>query len=182
MVDVTQCSSGMACFSNDVSGMKEKVCRFLQERHSGSCSSLDNGGDCVEKQCFVEFPLRDSVIVLFVSVVVSVQLNRKNFFQRNLCKFRSMVLLCFVYTYGLLLDSGCCKKRHESCVILYSGLSIYRRYKQYFISVTCFLRVASSRQLGKYQRKCEEFFTNIFLLQLLPEGLHELKLNIDHCI
>ena len=47
---------------------------------------IDNGGDYAEKQCFFlgEFALSSSVIVLSLSTVVSMEINRKHYFQRVL--------------------------------------------------------------------------------------------------
>ncbi len=45
-----------------------------------------NGGDYVEKQCFVaETLLYQNVISLFVAFEVSVEINRRHHFQRDLC-------------------------------------------------------------------------------------------------
>ena len=54
---------------------------------------IANGGDCVEK-CFVaeNLLLSDNVIVLFVSVVVSMEIHRRHYFQRNPCKCTYMYL------------------------------------------------------------------------------------------
>ena len=50
----------------------------------GKC--IAHGGDCVEKQCFVaeDFALSNSVVMLFVSVVVSMKINSKYYFWSNL--------------------------------------------------------------------------------------------------
>ena len=45
---------------------------------------IANGGDCVEKQCFVAENFLYSVFVLFVSVVVSIEINRRHCFWSDL--------------------------------------------------------------------------------------------------
>ena len=47
----------------------------------------DNGGGCVEKECFVAENLLHQVALLcFVSVVVSIEKNRRRYFQRPCIK------------------------------------------------------------------------------------------------
>jgi len=60
------------------------------------CKCIANGGDCVEKQCFVAANLLYQLlllcslfllyIVLFISVVVFMEINRRHSFQSNLPK------------------------------------------------------------------------------------------------
>ena len=53
---------------------------------------IANGGDCVEKVlCSWEFTLSSTVIVLLVSIVVYMEINRRHYFQR------------YLYMYFLLL-------------------------------------------------------------------------------
>ena len=44
-----------------------------------------NGGDRVKVLCSREFALSNSVMVLFVSVVVSTEINRRHYFQSDRC-------------------------------------------------------------------------------------------------
>ena len=47
---------------------------------------IANGGDCWKLVfCSWEFPLSNSVTVLFVSVVVSMEINRRHYFWNDLC-------------------------------------------------------------------------------------------------
>ena len=90
--------------------------RFLRARHPGSCSSLAK----VHKQwwrpcrkivvCRYEFALSDSVIVLFVSVVVSMDINRTHYFRRDprifiFSSVYSVFLYCFVSPFFYILVS-----------------------------------------------------------------------------
>jgi len=64
-------------------------CRLLRARHAGSCSSLPKTRSkwwLLLKIAFCnwEHPLSSSVTMLFVSVVVSVEVNRRHYFWSNL--------------------------------------------------------------------------------------------------
>jgi len=67
--------------------------RILWTWHAGCLSSLAKpnsyGADCVAKivLCMWEFALSHSVIPFFVSVVVSMEENRRHYFQSDLCMF-----------------------------------------------------------------------------------------------
>jgi len=51
-------------------------------------SNIANGSDYAEKQHFIaEFALSNSVIVLIVSVVVSMEINRMHYFWSNLHRY-----------------------------------------------------------------------------------------------
>ena len=55
-------------------------------------SNIANGSDYAEKQHFIaEFALSNSVIVLIVSVVVSMEINRRQYFQSKLRILREML-------------------------------------------------------------------------------------------
>jgi len=60
--------------------------RGMQTLVHGWRKCIANGGDCVEKQCFVakNFSLSNSVIVLFVSIVVFMEINRRHYFRSGL--------------------------------------------------------------------------------------------------
>ena len=77
---------GMFCFSsNTVTGaLKQWVTSTVQAQYAGSCSSLmksrASGCNNVEKDfCSWEFALSNSVIVFFVSVVVTKEINRRHY-------------------------------------------------------------------------------------------------------
>lgn len=58
----------------------------MQDLVFTSAEHIANGGHCVEKQCsVVENLLYQSVTVLFASVIVSIKINWRHYFQSNLC-------------------------------------------------------------------------------------------------
>jgi len=55
--------------------------RSIQDLVHRWSKCIDNGSGYIEKQCFVAvFVLSNSAIVLFVSVVASMEINRKHYF------------------------------------------------------------------------------------------------------
>ena len=83
-------------FSSDDSDMRDKPhsgqpCRFLQVQHACSCLSLVKMYRWWQRICWKlvfyswEFALLHRVIVLIVKVLVSVEINRRHYFQSNLC-------------------------------------------------------------------------------------------------
>jgi len=60
-----------------------------------SWKCIANGGACVEKIVFCnwEFALSKSVFVLFVSIVVSMEINRRHYFLSNLCIWGSAAVV-----------------------------------------------------------------------------------------
>ena len=62
---------------------------------------IANGAECVEKlYCGWESSLSNSAIVLIVSVTVSKKINRRYYFQSNLCNFWSYHLFCDTKVYA----------------------------------------------------------------------------------
>ena len=93
MVDVSTVRQWMVCISSDVKDKSHsrQLCRFLEGWHAGSCSRLARMHSkwwwlrCKTVFCSWEFVLSNSVIVLFASVVVSMEINTRHYFWRNLC-------------------------------------------------------------------------------------------------
>ena len=69
--------------------------------HAGSCPSLAKMRLCWNiTLCGQEFVLSNSIIVLCVSVVVSMEINRRHYFQRDPCIYlTSFICLCYSCDY-----------------------------------------------------------------------------------
>lgn len=84
-------------------------CRFLWGQHAGSCSLLVkmNNWQCwlcwKPMLCSWEFALSHSVIVLFIVVAVSMEINRRNHFQSGLYNYDA-----YFFTVRALPCSGVC--------------------------------------------------------------------------
>lgn len=83
-----------SCNENDMKDklLSEQPDRILWVWHSGFCSSLAKMHSwwwlpCWNKEvfCSIEFALSNSVIMLFVHVVVSMELNQTHYFQSDFC-------------------------------------------------------------------------------------------------
>jgi len=103
-VDVSAVRWRVVCFSSSGSDVKDKPrsrlpCRFLQACHESSCSLLEKMHSLwwwlwwKTAFCSWEFALPKAVIVLFVFAVVSMEINRRHYFQSHLCTFPSCSLL-----------------------------------------------------------------------------------------
>jgi len=97
---------------------------------------IANGGDDVEKECFVwEFALSNSVIVLFVSVVVSMEINGRHYFQSILQSFH------FIFSYSFIFA-----KWNRHMIFKISTVPFYS---------TCF--AVSKNQENRYMWKSNSF-------------------------
>jgi len=84
------------------------LCRFLWAWHTGSCSSLvkmhNYCGYCAEKIVFCswEFALSNSIIVLFVSFVTAMEINKRHYFWSNYIKQLTFWFGVWRHLYRLL--------------------------------------------------------------------------------
>ena len=71
--------SGVVCCSTGDSSEKQATLGIALKLFFILHADITNDGDYVEKQCFVA----DNVSVLFVAVAVSMEINRRHYFQSN---------------------------------------------------------------------------------------------------
>ena len=129
IVDVSTVKWWMVCFRSGDGHVKGKPqsgrpYRFLQVQHAGYFSLLLKIHSywwwlCWKRVfCSREFALSNCVIVLFVSVVVSMEINRGHYFQSDLCIFtvrkKQNILFVLKYLFLVKMYWNCFRKHSES--------------------------------------------------------------------